>query len=343
MASILVFAVNSLIGQHPNGLENSLEHSYPHDATWSEYIRITMVCSTWRQIALHTPKFWTPLCFLLLVRSAHFPEILSRSGVAPLRLRITPSVLYSDSRAPPIPESRLAQLFDPARLLELNLYVDKCRRNILLESFPMGKTPLLEIFVLCKDMRVGGHLLEEYLAIPHHILNFPRPSIQNLLIELCHSPWESAASIPSYPNLVHRTLSQLAPTIYVVEVLRIINLSPKLEHLALFNDPTLLRQLHRPSLRPPDDPSLHADLPRLATLRLTGDSPFICGLLSKISHPPSTSLRLVCKGHWPAVNGLHPYTSLLDLVGLTTANPLYSASTVSLQKRGHSMASSAWY
>ncbi|TFK98886.1 hypothetical protein BDV98DRAFT_189237 [Pterulicium gracile] len=153
-------------------------------------------------------------------------------------------------------------------------------------------------------------------------------------MKLCHFPWDSAAFIPPYPNLVHLTLDQLAPNIPIVKVLSILSLSPKLEHVSLSNDPTLLPQHHHFSSSSLDGCSIQAALPRLTTLGLTGDASFVCGLLSRISHPPSTNLRIVCKGEWPAVEGSHPYSPLLDLVGITTTNPLYLASVVSLQIKG---------
>ncbi|TFK98887.1 hypothetical protein BDV98DRAFT_189233 [Pterulicium gracile] len=91
LASILVFSVKDLVDRCSNGNRYNQDYVYPFDPTWSDHVRITMVCSTWRQTALITPEFWSSLPFLQLANLQRFPEMLSRSGATPLRLRVSDS------------------------------------------------------------------------------------------------------------------------------------------------------------------------------------------------------------------------------------------------------------
>lgn len=147
LASILVFSVKDLVDRCSNGNRYNQDYVYPFDPTWSDHVRITMVCSTWRQTALITPEFWSSLPFLQLANLQRFPEMLSRSGATPLRLRIAPSSWINITL---IPESRLAQLFDPARLQEFNSHAEPGFQEMLLEFFPKGETPLLRYSSLAR-------------------------------------------------------------------------------------------------------------------------------------------------------------------------------------------------
>ncbi|KDQ51397.1 hypothetical protein JAAARDRAFT_41247 [Jaapia argillacea MUCL 33604] len=236
-----------------------------------DWIAVTHVCRHWREVALATPRLW---CSLPFQRPKWVPEMIVRSRLAPLHVTVNRRTMTSQYPRP-LPQIHSA-LEHMSRIRSLVLELPASDLRTLSLSPPAPALNTLTLF---------NWGTRNTFPIPEDAFGLVTPSLRRLDLTGCTPSWGS----PMFNGLTSLRVKNNSvaesgrPTF--TRLLEILSGNPQLESLALIDclsSPSSDSHPRNPAVR----------LPMLTFLHLEDEALGCSHLLSSLSVPPTTSLKL---------------------------------------------------
>lgn len=273
-----------------------------------DWIRVTHVCRSWREIALSQPKLWS---FVDLAHLKSARAFLERSN-HPIQLFTS---TYSSSRD--VVQKVTDWMKDISEVVTPQLHrvasIDVRLHDKNLAALVKSLTAPMTLITMV-HLRGHGSNTEELIFTP--VLGGGPSKLTSLHLEFVTIPWES----PLYYNLVHLKLrhrtSDIAPSIEVFT--NILENCPRLQTLDLRRAGP---QLPEDTTQPPP-PTKRIQLPQLHRLHLENNPVDIKHLLSYLDIPSTTTLIIKSKfistgeilpPNFTAPNDVHTLTLMMHL------------------------------
>ncbi|KAJ7760560.1 hypothetical protein B0H16DRAFT_1532699 [Mycena metata] len=278
--------------------------------SWIE--EVSHICRHWRAVALNCPNLW---CFPIFSRSKWADEMLKRSKMAPLSIRLDLDVM---SITPGMLDAVHSSLGHISRIAELELFVGNS-----IDSSPIhtmlnitDPAPYLHSLSLSSSGYNGEHF-----AIPAAFLNGEAPRLCKLELIGFSIPWDSPLMSNNLVHLkIHDPGANGRPS-SMTELVEALGRIPLLETLELHNAlPTASEGVTSVSV-----PSIRISLSHLKHIAIGSYSSVleVADTLNHLSYPPTTSMRISCRGF---------STNFAEFTALVPAlSSLQNAPTVSLR------------
>lgn len=305
-----------------------IDGSDEESPSWRKHVQLTPVCRSRRTAASCCSEYWADLPFFRLASSRRFVDMLARSRRAPLQLILdedsyigTPPSAKPQAYPLHITDSEMAQLFDPARLLDIHLLGKKRTSAKLLRHFPNAETPKLRSLFSHRGPRT---------SFPRHILTYPRPALRELVLEHCPNPWARPVTECFFPQLEWLSRRAINPLIPLEISASVMLHLPNVQSLwvddsfsSASHDSPFLSQQTRFSMPTPGK----IELPLLCIMELRGDARAVHSLYPLLDLPkPMKLASLVCD-----------YGSDLTLVNSTCTTFGISISNLQIQRSSASL------
>ncbi|KZV63065.1 hypothetical protein PENSPDRAFT_657605 [Peniophora sp. CONT] len=167
----------------PSREKSAADERWKYHLGW---LRVTHICSKWRECALSTPTLWSELACSAFKPSS-MTELLRRSKLAPLHLHI--DVDPSDS-------ADICQwLSGPQTLRVESLTIDGANPNES-EALKLLQPLLVYEFPSLKTLRLAQHSTEKNFALPQNILSYGRrPTLTSIICTSWMPTWPISFSM----------------------------------------------------------------------------------------------------------------------------------------------------
>lgn len=243
------------------------------------WVRVTHVCSHWRQVALAYPSLWSHIA---TSRPYEAREFLLRSKAAPLKVAVDFADLFVDKHAPDTESLTHLVLEELPRIRELEI-------RVTVSTFQRldGYLTLLNISAPRLE-KLGFHCSPRYSGnlLPTSLLLGCYPALRSLSLSRHWTSWDS----PIFHGLSELHLSHIPPMFRpcVSELLSILRSCPALE------------DLHLEAAGPENDRSASApsassvNLPFLRQLNLAMDASSCADLLHRLILPAEVAWTIAC-------------------------------------------------
>ncbi|KAJ7180688.1 hypothetical protein C8R46DRAFT_1070260 [Mycena filopes] len=262
----------------------------PHSLSWIK--EVSHICRHWRAVALGCPNLW---CSITFSRPKWAAEMLKRSKMAPLRIRVN-----ADYLTPKVIEAVHSSLGQISRTEELDVAGGSVIQEILNLTDPAPYLHSLSLSLLSH-----WQTSPERVVLPADFLNGEAPRLRKIELTGFSIPWDS----PLMSNLVNLKVMNPGappPPSSMNELVEALGRMPLLETLELENVlPTLAEDITTICV-----PSVRAQLPCLKRIVLVSYVSVlqVADTLNHLSYPSTTSMKISCRASSGSCGG---FTSLI--------------------------------
>ena len=264
------------------------------------WVNVSYVCRHWRNIALNRPTLWT---YLFITSPRWTEELLSRSKQAPLRLYVDITGYPIHWIDEPPPWCFLKQVVKHLeRIEELRLFLPFGQRNeeqVLSKLF--SRAPRL------KTLKISTISNPSDWKWPSVLFDGDTPALRTLDLFSCPLPWYvlnlsglTTLNLRFIPVRYHQTIVEFLSTLRCMQGLRYLYLQKVLPSAAGFLSSPAFYTFQK------------IDLPRLCRLWIDAPLSTVITLLSCVTIPLKTEVRLECAlEHGPFLDDYASLSSLL--------------------------------
>jgi len=240
---------------------------------WS-WITISHICRHWRNVALECSSLW---CHLDFSKPDWIPEMLNRSKVAPLSVKIRNEHYFSKKSL----DALNAAFQHMYRIKELDLCVPAGDFEDMLCDITQAAPCIHTLSVSSKPSSL--FTLARTISLPQDFLSGDAPSLTHLELRDVHLPWGSSLLKNLTCLKIFHSGTTFRPSLE--QLVEILSCMPSLGTLELQNVLPTTRSLL----------STEVVLSHLCDIRLEGDIAACAILLDRISFPSTTKMHFVCK------------------------------------------------
>ena len=265
------------------------------------WVNVSYVCRHWRNVALNRPTLWT---HLFITSPRWTEELLSRSEQAPLRLHVNTNYCQwsNDWVAGYLALRFLDQVGNHLeRIEELRLHLPVVHEDDQVFSKLLARAPRL------KTLKISTYTIPAEWEWPSVLFHGDTPALRSLDLLFCPLSWRSfklsgltTLSLRHIPVQFHQSIVEFLATLRCMRDLRHLYLDKALLSAAGFLSSAAFHSFPK------------IDLPLLSRLWISAPLSTVITLLSCVTVPLKTEIRLECAlEHGPLLDDHTLLSSLL--------------------------------